>query len=126
MKLIKLAFFLVILTVSCQTNTSATIEEDRQELTTLLTEIKEIANSVSCTNSSDWNFTAIGSKACGGPQNYIAYHKNIDTVAFLKKVEIYTTLEKTFNKKWGIISDCAVVIAPIDIICENGEVKFVN
>ena len=95
-------------------------EEDHRKLMALFNEIYEQSN-VSCTNNaSDWTFTAYGSKACGGPQGYIAYSTQIDTVAFLQKIEEYTNLEKAYNIKWGIVSTCDLPKQPKGVACENG------
>lgn len=99
-------------------------EIEHRSLMTLFNEIQNLAYSVSCSNSSNWLFTAYGAKACGGPQGYISYSNQIDTVAFLQKVEIYTQAEKDFNYKWGIISDCSVTNTPKSIECVNGYPKF--
>lgn len=34
-------------------------------------------------------------------------------------VETYNNKEWAFNNKYGIISDCATVIPPTSVICEN-------
>ncbi|AUP78740.1 hypothetical protein C1H87_08525 [Flavivirga eckloniae] len=95
-------------------------EEDHRELMDLFDEIYKLSISVSCTDASDWAFTAYGAKACGGPQGYIAYSKQIDTAAFLQKVEKYTNLEDAFNTKWSIVSTCDLPVPPKEVVCENG------
>ena len=86
-----------------------TQEEEHKYLIDLFDEIEDLAYIVSCIDAINWTFTAYGAKACGGPQGYIPYSINIDTDAFLNKIEVYTEAEKGFNIKWGIISDCLVV-----------------
>jgi hypothetical protein len=95
-------------------------EIDHRSLMDLFDEIQNLSYSVSCTDTSEWFFTAYGAKACGGPQGYIAYSNKIDTVAFLKKVETYSQAEKDFNFKYGIISTCDVISAPRSVVCQNG------
>lgn len=95
-------------------------EKEHRVLMELYEELYSIAYSVSCTNVSDWTFTAFGSKACGGPQGYIAYSTKIDTTAFLQKVESYSQAEKAFNIKWGVVSDCSITNAPQKVECNNG------
>ncbi|MGB0836956.1 MAG: hypothetical protein ACPGRE_02575 [Flavobacteriaceae bacterium] len=68
---------------------------------------------------------ALGSKACGGPQIYLAYPASIDQVQLEKLVTNYTEQESAFNKKWGITSDCSFVVAPSQVILENGSCKTV-
>jgi hypothetical protein len=89
-------------------------------------EIEAISTSVVCTDPSNWEYVAIGSKACGGPTGYIAYSKSIEKVSFLNKVEKYTAAQAAYNKKWNIASDCSVVGPPKSIICMDGKPKFNN
>ena len=95
-------------------------EKDHKNLMELFNEITNIANSTSCLDNSGWNFTAYGSKACGGPQGYIAYSNQIDVVSFLQLVEDYTEEEHQYNIKWGIVSTCDITPQPISIECQNG------
>lgn len=95
-------------------------EKEHRALMVLFDEIQNLSYSESCSNSSNWTFTAYGSKACGGPQGFIAYSKNIDTAAFLQKIDAYTKAEKEFNIKWGVVSNCAIVNPPKSVECKNG------
>ncbi|MGK0414845.1 MAG: hypothetical protein ACJA1B_003074 [Polaribacter sp.] len=94
-------------------------DKEHRNLMALFDEIQNLAYSTSCIDASNWAFTAYGSKACGGPQGFMAYSKNINTEEFLKKIEIYTQSEKEFNIKWGIISDCSATAQPITVACVN-------
>jgi hypothetical protein len=95
-------------------------EKEHRNLITLFDEIQNLVYAISCTDASNWTFTAYGSKACGGPQGYIAYSKNMDTTSLLKKVDEYAKSEKEFNIKWSVISDCSLPPQPIAIECING------
>ncbi|TVZ56320.1 hypothetical protein OD91_1604 [Lutibacter sp. Hel_I_33_5] len=101
------------------TRTLTEQEKEHQNLMNLFAEIQDIANSLSCKDALEWLFTAYGSKACGGPQGYIAYSKKIDTVNFLNKVAIYTEGEKEYNIKWDINSTCDITPQPTGVKCEN-------
>ena len=96
-------------------------EKDHQKIMLLFDEIYTLSNSISCTNDNDWSYTAYGSKACGGPQGYIAYSNKIDVNNFLQKIEVYTKTEDEYNKRYGIISTCDVPSQPTSIVCENGR-----
>ncbi len=96
-------------------------EKEHQNLITLFNEIETTATSVPCTDANDWSYSAYGTKACGGPQGYIAYSNKINHVAFLKKILDYTQLEDAYNKKWAIISTCDTPSQPVEIVCENGS-----
>lgn len=102
-----------------------TQEEDQKKLTAMYVELQQLSESVACTNAEEWEFTGIGSKACGGVTSYIAYSSKIDTVNFLSKAEKYTSAMADFNKKWGIVSDCALVLPPNEVTCENGNPKLI-
>ncbi|MDD7885512.1 hypothetical protein [Flavivirga sp. 57AJ16] len=95
-------------------------EKDYRKLMDVFDEIYKLSTSVSCTDASNWTFTAYGSKACGGPQGYMAYSKQIDTEAFLQKVEEYTNMEKGYNIKWEIVSTCDLPRQPKEVVCVNG------
>jgi len=104
--------------------TNTTFEEDLAALQQMRANIEAIAESEPCTNAAYWSFTAIGSKACGGPQGYIAYSNNIDVASFLDLVEAYTLAEQAFNIKWGIFSTCDLALMPNGVSCVNGEPVF--
>ncbi|MFY7670647.1 hypothetical protein ACOSP6_06120 [Tenacibaculum sp. MEBiC06402] len=96
-------------------------EKDYEDLMDLFTEIYNLANSVDCTDANNWLITQYGSKACGGPQGYIAYPNSIDVNLFLEKVSNYTQKEHEYNIKWSIVSTCDVVAQPNGVDCENGK-----
>jgi len=94
-------------------------ELDHRALLYLYDEIYNLSISVSCDNANDWTYTVFGSKACGGPQGYIAYSKQIDTDGFLQKVDVYTQAEKEYNIKWEISSTCELPKVPVGVECKN-------
>ena len=81
-------------------------------------------NSELCTDANQWDFTAIGTKACGGPEGYIAYSKKTDKETFLAKVKTYTDAQAAFNVKWNVSSTCDVVIPPARVECVEGKPKL--
>ncbi|OBY63203.1 hypothetical protein [Polaribacter reichenbachii] len=95
-------------------------EIEHRALMDLFSEISNLAYSEPCSNANNWAFTAFGAKACGGPQGYLPYSKNIDVASFLQKIKTYTEAEKAFNIKWGIISDCSIISPPKQVECRNG------
>ncbi|WP_010522684.1 DUF6970 domain-containing protein [Aquimarina agarivorans] len=103
-----------------------TQEAGRALLNSMLTELNEISESVVCDDASEWEFTTVGSKACGGPNLFLPYSTTIDVTSFLDKVAVYTKAEDDFNKKWGIVSTCDVVLPPTEIACQNGEAVLIN
>ena len=97
-------------------------EKEHQNLMLLFNEIYELSISVTCIDASEWTFTAYGTQVCGGsPHGFIPYSTNIDVDAFLEKVKAYTEAEDAFNKKWDVVSPCAIIVAPSGVECHpNG------
>ena len=123
--LILIGFIFSFLLSGCSTDDATTQEQEMQQLEKMYTEISLLSVSQECNNSADWDYTAIGSKACGGPTGFIAYSLKINTAAFLEKVKSYTNAQKEFNEKWNISSTCEVPPAPISIKCENGKARLI-
>lgn len=98
-------------------------EKDIQGLEKMYQEIVTLSqvNSQTCTDSNEWNFIAIGTKACGGPEKFIIYSKKINTADFQAKVKAYNEATVAFNLKWNIFSTCDVVQAPDGIGCVDGK-----
>jgi hypothetical protein len=128
MKNLKFLFIVFsIFCFSCNTDDSSTKETETQSITKMYDEIisASMVNSTPCTNPAEWSFTAIGSKACGGSTGFIAYSLKINVSEFLKKVENYTNAQAAFNKKWGIMSTCDIILPPKRVDCVNGKPTLV-
>lgn len=125
-KLIFIICTLCLVFVSCSNDDSADRERDYQNLGKMYREILSLSkiNSELCTDSDQWDFTAIGSKSCGGSAGYIAYSKKIDKTEFLAKVKTYTDAEAAFNTKWSVVSTCDVIAPPTSIACVEGKPKL--
>lgn len=95
-------------------------EKDHRALMDLFDHALELVKDLPCENSGNWTFVPYGSKACGGPQWFVAYPTTIDTEDFLKRIEIYTKAEQDYNTKWSVFSTCDVVSPPKGVVCENG------
>ena len=116
------AFFLIC---SCEISEDSSKSYQVEEIEDLYDEIIKLSESVPCTNSAEWKFTPMGSKACGGPMQYIAYHQRIET-NFLGLVSQYTKLQAEYNEKYNIVSDCSLMVAPRSVICEGGKPVLIN
>lgn len=108
-------------TLNYEITSTSTLEEDNLTLSELYNEFSDLSESIACTDASLWKYTAYGSKACGGPIGYMAYSECINTNDFLNKIEKYTTLQNTYNNKYGVVSTCDVPPPPTSINCVNGE-----
>lgn len=115
----------LLLTFSCESPEYDQKGAEAKQLQQLYTEIAGLAAKEPCEDPAEWTFTPVGSKPCGGPSSYLAYSKKIDTTHFLERVALYTELEISFNEKWDVSSDCAVVPAPVGVMCVDGAGKLV-
>ncbi len=121
----RIATFLISLfVVSCELATTEPILVTAEELLSAQAEIIRLAESVPCTNASEWKFTPMGNKACGGPARYIAYHQSVER-EFLDLVNRFTPLQKAYNEKNNVISDCLLVGPPRTIQCEANKAILV-
>lgn len=110
------SFLILILSINCSNNEN-TLQEDKLELEALANEITSLADNSVCNQNNECKYVAFGSKPCGGPWSYLVYSTSIDTLILLEKVDYYNQLEKAYNVKWEIISDCSVAIPPISLEC---------
>ena len=115
--------FLLFFALSCQDNENQ--NDSLTVLQALFEEIQTLANSVACTDATEWTFVSYGAKACGGPQGYIAYSNQIDVAYFLSLIEEYTTAEREYNIRWGIVSTCDLPAIPTEVSCQNGEAVLI-
>lgn len=118
---------MVSLVFACKDTMKNSMKEDQARLDIQLKDIQNLSKSgeTVCQNASEWRFTAIGEKGCGGAAGYITYAAKIDTIAFINKVKAYTNQQHEFNKKWNVTSDCSLILAPKGVTCENGKPKLV-
>ena len=102
-------------------------EADRERLAKMRQEIVDLIDAVPCENAEDWRPQALGSKACGGPQEYIPYPEAADESGnLLDLIEKYTQLEREYNKKYNVASDCMYVTSPTGVRCVDGKPEFFN
>lgn len=127
MKKLTFIIFAICLTfASCSNDDNDSMEKESQKLNKMHDEIiaLSLVNSETCTDSKNWDFTALGSKACGGVASYVAYSKKIDKEAFLLKIKTYTDAQIAFDKKWGIFSTCDITLPPSGVQCVDGKPKL--
>ena len=115
--LVWIPLILLLFGFSCEDSENPKTDLD---LVQLEKEIISLSESVSCTNSGEWKFTPMGSKACGGPVRYIAYHQSVEK-QFLALVELYTQQQKEYNVKNNVVSDCMMALEPRLVTCEAGK-----
>ena len=117
-------FLISLMVVSCELSTNEPLIITAEELLAAQAEIIRLAESVPCTNASEWKFTPMGSKACGGPARYLAYHQSVER-ELLDLVERFTTAQKAYNETNNVLSDCLLVGPPRTIQCEANKAVLV-
>ncbi len=121
-----LFIFLTFLAVDCS-NKDIIADQDleKKALEKLALEIKSMADKSLCSDKYVCDYIGFGSKPCGGNWEYLVYSSSIDVNGFLKKVKLYNELEKQYNTKYGIASDCMMAMPPDSTTCEDGKCKAV-
>ncbi|NVM77993.1 hypothetical protein FHW83_003817 [Duganella sp. SG902] len=75
--------------------------------------IQSANTDLSCDDSSQCHSIGVGSKACGGPENYIAWSsKNGDGAQLKALVEQHSAARRADDKRQGMMSTCSVVSDP--------------
>jgi len=119
------SFFLCLIFLfffSCASDTSLSEQDtDLNKMDDLKAEITALIDNSICSTETTCNYIAFGSKACGGPTSYLVYPSSINTTTLNSKVAEFNKLQSDFNKKYGIISDCAIVNPPTSLTCENNK-----
>lgn len=88
---------------------SPTDDETRR----LLIELRQLIGSASCSDDSQCRALAIGAKACGGPESYVAWSTvGTDAARLQALAHQYRDARQARNQRLGLISDCAVVPQP--------------
>lgn len=121
-----LILFTFLATDCAGTDDLASQEVEKAALEKLAKEIKTIADSSTCSENEICAFIGFGSKPCGGNWEYLIYSSSIDVANFKTKVNTYNALEKKYNTKYEIISDCSLVMPPESLTCENGKCKAIK
>ena len=133
MKINSLMVFALLATASCKTKQPVDnlpkditlkpineAENDKEMMQELRMQIDSLSKSVACTDPADWRSAPTGAKPCGGPAFYSTYHKNVEN-EILPMIQEYTNMSTAFNKKYGLMSDCAMVQPPTGIRCEDNK-----
>ena len=96
-------------------------EKEKEKIENLKIEIRKIAATSVCTGEYRCYSVGVGAKPCGGFWEYIVYSNSIDVVDFLAKIEDLNALEKEYNVKYSIQSDCFMAMPPSSIECIDGK-----
>jgi hypothetical protein len=96
-------------------------ESEKAVIDNLKIEIKSLADTSVCSEEFSCFSVGIGAKPCGGFWEYIVYSNSIDVVSFFAKIETMNDLEKTYNEKYMIQSDCFIAMPPGSMDCVDGK-----
>ena len=96
---------------------------DTKIIANLEEEIIALTESSVCNDVTECAYIAFGSKPCGGSWSYLVYSTSIDVQLLIDKVEEFNQIQHEYNIKYGIVSDCSVVLPPTSIICEDNKCK---
>jgi len=119
----KLIFFLFVFLVSyCDDSDVIALQEAEKALIdNLKVEIKALADGSQCSEEFSCYSVGVGAKPCGGFWEYLIYSNSIDIPSFLTKIETLNELEKSYNEKHMIQSDCFIAMPPSSIDCVEGK-----
>lgn len=97
------------------------------DLNQMKADILTLAQSRPCTDDTDWQPYPLGSKPCGGPAEYFAYHVSVDTSKLFAMVANYNEAHKSYNEQNKIGSDCSLTQQPSGVACkQNAPVLLYN
>lgn len=87
--------------------------------------IKYIAT-FDCSETVGCGSIAFGSKACGGPKEYLLFPNSINSATLQEMVLEYNNLEAEYNVLTNAVSDCMFVQPPTNVGCVNGVCSVIN
>ena len=112
---------LIAIVFSCTNTPEITQESEKAELSILQEEIEQLIATGTCSQNTDCNFIAFGSKPCGGAWSYLVFSATINVELLKEKVTTYNKNETAYNMKWSVVSDCMVSTPPTNVECVNGD-----
>lgn len=119
----KIVFFFLAFLIACSGDSGElkSQEAEKTVIDTLKVEIKAMAALSECSEEYMCYSVGIGAKPCGGFWEYIIYTGSIDMTGFLAKIETLNELEKKYNEKYMIQSDCFMAMPPSSVDCVDGK-----
>jgi len=117
-----LLVFLTFLIIDCSNNEiNDNQDSEKTVLEKLAKELRTMADDSVCSDEYVCDFIGFGSKPCGGNWEYLVYSSSIDVNNFRKRIKKYNELEKNYNTKYSIVSDCMMAMPPTSTTCEDGK-----
>lgn len=113
-QLLALLFTLLLSLSACSAaGPAATPEPQGEGAAPLLARIRTLAASASCTEASQCKSVAIGARACGGPEGYLAYSTTLTNPAQLLALVLHHAEQQRAKvASAGLLSTCAMLSDP--------------
>lgn len=111
--------------IAQQLPVDAAKEVSLDDIKTAKNKLNNLIADKQCSTSSQCKVSAVGSRACGGPSDYIVYSTQSapqEQVSALS--DTITQLESTYNVQKGMVSICQHLTAPSTQCVENKCVKL--
>ncbi len=87
----------------------------------LMQQLQAEIGTAACDSNAQCKTIAVGHKACGGPESYLAYStKSGDAAKVARLAADYSAERKAQNVKSGMMSTCSVVVDP-GAVCNAGR-----
>ncbi len=78
-----------------------------------LVQLRAEIGSAACDNSRQCHTIAVGNKACGGPETYLAWSSKASNEASVRRLaQAHSARRQADNTASGMVSTCSVVIDP--------------
>lgn len=86
---------------------------DRARIDSLVTIARTLARADGCTSAAACRTAGLGVKACGGFKEFLVYcSATTDSVALASAVDLVNSLERDFNERYELVSDCMMLLEP--------------
>ncbi|MCA1931607.1 hypothetical protein [Rheinheimera sp.] len=82
--------------------------------------LERLTENKDCTEDSQCKVVGVGSRPCGGPEQYLIYstlHTDEKMLSYTN--DRYQKLKKQQNEKLGLMSTCQMLLAPVSACVEN-------
>jgi hypothetical protein len=99
-------------------------EQVKARIAELADEIQQVIGVAACSQDDQCASVAMGNKACGGPQFYLAYSTvDTDVNRLTSLAAEHRNASKQYNQLLGLISDCAFVMEP-PVACMDNKCQI--
>ena len=97
------------------------VPDDSASLARLYAQVHALAIADGCSRGGDCRVLPVGVKACGGPQEYVAYcAPATDSTRLAAAIAALDQAERAYNAKHQVVSNCMRVQAPVPALA-NGR-----